>query len=108
MKRLITMLLVVFCLIAGCGSDVATDDTADYLAAIMVHGKIYYLSEEEISGEIDESAILGYTESYTDTFPEKHGETNFNRELGMPYARVDGGMAVLMDEEWYMCYPKEK
>ena len=48
----------------------------------MVHGKIYYLSEEEFSGEIDESAILGYTESYTNTFPEKHGETNFNRELG--------------------------
>lgn len=108
MKRLITMLLVVLCLVAGCGPDVATEDTADYLAAIMVHGKIYYLSEEEIPGEIDESAILGYTESYTDTFPEKHGETNFNRELGMPYARVEGGMAVLMDEEWYMCYPKEK
>ena len=104
MKRTITMLLVVFCLLAGCRPDVATD----YAAAIMVHGKIYYLSEEEIPGEVDESAILGYTESYTNTFPEKHGETNFNRELGMPYARVEGGIAVLMDEEWYLCYPKEK
>ena len=104
MKRIIVMLLILSCLLAGCGPDVATD----YPAAIMVHGKIYYLSVEEISGEIEESEILGYTESYTDTFPEKHGETNFNRELGMPYARVDGGMAVLMDEEWYMCYPKEK
>lgn len=108
MKRIIILLLAVFCLLVGCGPDVATNDTADYLAAIMVHGKIYYLSEEEISDEIDESAILGYTESYTDTFPEKHGETNFNRELGMPYARVEGGMAVLMDEEWYLCYPMEK
>ena len=104
MKRIISLLLVVFCLLAGCGPDVETD----YAAAIMVHGKIYYLSVEEISGEVDESAILGYTESYTDTYPEKHGETNFNRELGMPYARVERGIAVLMNNEWYLCYPKEK
>ena len=108
MKRILILLLVVFGLLAGCGPDVATGDTADYLAAIMVHGKIYYKSEEAISGEVDESAILGYTEFYTDTFPEKHGETNFNRELGMPYARVEGGIAVLMDNEWYLCYPMEK
>ncbi len=104
MKRIIVMLLILSCLLAGCGPDVATD----YPAAIMVHGKIYYLSVEEISGEIEESEILGYTESYTDTFPEKHGETNFNRELGMPYARVEGGMAVLYNNEWHLCYPKEK
>jgi len=104
MKRIIIVLLMLSCLLAGCGPDVATD----YPAAIMVHGKIYYLSVEEIPGEVDESAILGYTESYTNTFPEKHGETNFNRELGMPYARVEGGMAVLYDNEWRLCYPKEK
>jgi len=104
MKRIFILLLVLLCLFTGCGPDVETD----YAAAIMVHGDIYFLSEEEIPGEVDESAILGYTESYTDTFPKKHGETNFNRELGMPYARVEGGMAVFMDNEWYLCYPMKK
>lgn len=103
MKKIL-ILLLAFCLLAGCGPDVATD----YPAAIMVHGNIYYYSVEEIPGEVEESAILGYTESYTNTFPEKHGETNFNRELGMPYAKVEGGIAVLMDNEWHMCYPMKK
>ncbi|MBQ3194801.1 MAG: hypothetical protein IJB59_14665, partial [Oscillospiraceae bacterium] len=54
------------------------------------------------------SAIIGYTTSYTDTYPEKDGETNFNRELNMPYARVEGGIAVLYENEWYLCTPKEE
>ena len=59
-----------------------------------------------MSGEVDNSAIIGYTSSYTDTFPEKDGETNFNREIGMPYAKVDEGIAVLYEDEWYLCTPK--
>ena len=55
--------------------------------------------------EVDPSAIIGYTDSYTDTFPKKDGETNFNRELDMPYARVEGGIAVLYENEWYLCTP---
>ena len=105
MRRIACVFVLLFGILAGCTSyGVETD----YPAAIMVYGDIYYLSVEEISGEVEESAILGYTESYTDTYPEKNGQTNFNRELGMPYARVEGGIAVLMDEEWYMCYPKKK
>ena len=105
MKRILVVLLLCFCMLAGCTS---YGQETDYPAAIMVYGEIYYRSVEEFSGEVDESAILGYTESYTDTYPEKHGETNFNRELGMPYAKVDGGIVVLMNDEWYMCYPKKK
>ena len=97
------LVLMLWILCAGCSAT-----STDYPAAIMVDGEIYLYSVVPMAGEVDESAILGYTESYTNTFPEKHGETNFNRELGMPYARVEGGMAVLMNEEWYLCYPKEK
>lgn len=104
MKRIIVLFLSL-CLLAGCTT---SGQATDYPAAIMVYGQIYYKSEMQIAGEVDESAILGYTESYTDTYPEKNGETNFNRELGMPYAKVEGGIAVLMDNEWYMCYPKAK
>ena len=58
--------------------------------------------------EVDPSAIIGYTDSYTDTFPKKDGETNFNRELDMPYARVEGGIAVLYENEWYLCTPRNQ
>ena len=105
MKKVI-MVMLVFCCVAAfaaCTSGVETD----YAAAIMVNDQIYYKSVEAVTAEIDDSAILGYTKYYTDTFPKKNGETNFNRELGMPYAKVEGGIAVLFQNEWYMCYPKD-
>ena len=80
----------------------------DYPAAIMAEGSIYLKSAAAMPAEIDESAIIGYTTSYTDTYPEKDGETNFNRELNMPYARVEGGIAVLYENEWYLCTPKDE
>ena len=65
------------------------------------------LTSEPMETEVKESAIIGYTTSYTDTFPQKDGETNFHRELEMPYARVEGGIAVLYHNEWYLCIPED-
>ena len=106
MKRYIALLLAVVCVfaLAGCGSHTEKD----YPAAIMAEGTIYLKSAAAMPAEIDESAIIGYTTSYTDTYPEKDGETNFNRELNMPYARVEGGIAVLYENEWYLCTPKQE
>lgn len=105
MKKYLTLILSIFCLLllSACASKTETD----YVAAIMVDGEIYCKTVTVIPAEIDESAIWGYTESYTDEFPEKDGETNFNRELGMPYAKVEGGIAVLFENEWYLCVPLE-
>lgn len=64
-----------------------------------------YINGTKIPAEIDESAIIGYTNSYTDNEPKKNGETNFNRELNMPYAEVEGGIAVLYQNEWWICKP---
>ena len=91
-------------LASGPGKPVEVAEKGDYPAAIMVDDVVYYLAYA-MPAEIDESAIIGYTTSYTDTFPEKDGETNFNRELNMPYARVEGGIAVLYQNEWYLCTP---
>lgn len=134
MKKLITLLLSV-CMIftlAACGAGTmsggstnpsakdnslaqensATEEaeamTTDYPAAIMVNDMIYLYHAEAMPGEVDESAIIGYTTSYTDTFPEKNGETNFNRELDMAYAKVEGGIAVLYENEWHLCTPKDQ
>ena len=101
MKKFIIVFITVFyvALLIACMPGTETD----YAAAIMVNGEIYYKTVTAIPVEIDESAILGYTDSYTDTFPKKDGETNFNSELGMPYARVEEGIVVLFDNEWYLC-----
>ena len=105
MKRTVVFLLTFFCILtlAGCGIGPHTE--TDYAAAIMVEGEVYLKTVTAMPAEIDESAIIGYTTSYTDTFPEKDGETNFNRELNMPYPRVEGGIAVLYQNEWYLCTP---
>lgn len=81
MKRMSAMLLVMlFLLLVGC---LAVGTETDYPAAIMAEGTVYLKSVSAMPAEIDESAIIGYTTSYTDTYPEKDGETNFNRELNM-------------------------
>ena len=105
MKRITMAIFLICCMpaLSACGAATETD----YAAAIMVNDQIYYKSVQVIPAEVDESAILGYTKSYTDTFPKKNGETNFNRELGMAYAKVEDGIAVLFENEWYMCYPED-
>lgn len=85
--------------------NISIDGVADYPAAIMVNDTVYLVEGTPMPAEVDESAIIGYTESYTDTFPENSGETNFNPELGMPYAQVEGGIAVLYKNEWYLGTP---
>ena len=106
MKRYIALLLTMVCILALAGCGLGSHTEKDYPAAIMVEGTIYLKSASAMPAEIDESAIIGYTTSYTDTYPEKDGETNFNRELNMPYAKVEGGIAVLYENEWYLCTPK--
>lgn len=103
---LVVLLMCIF-LSACTAKQVEMEETAvDYPAAIMVNDTIYLLEGEPSPIEVEESAIIGYTSSYTDTFPEQNGETNFNRELKMPYAQVEGGIAVLYQNEWHLCVPK--
>ena len=102
MKRIILLLLSVISIMAltGCMSGVETD----YAAAIMVEGEIYLKTVTAMPAEIDESAIIGYVESYTDAIPEKDGETNISKDLiGAPYAEVEGGITLLYENEWYLC-----
>lgn len=83
-----------------------TEGVADYPAAIMINDTIYLVGGTPMSEEVGDNAIIGYTESFTDTFPENNGETNLTPEK-MPYAQVEGGIAVLYKDEWYLCTPHE-
>ena len=103
MRKGVLFLLSIISIAAlvACASGTETD----YAAAIMVEGEIYLKSIAVITEEIEESEIIGYTRYYTDTFPKKNGETNFCRETGKPYARVEDGIVIQIDNEWYLCTP---
>lgn len=85
----------------------STGTTTDYPAAIMVEGEVYLYEGAVMTTEIMNSVVTGYTTSYTDTFPQEDGETNFSRELNLPYVKVEDGIAILVDEEWHLCTPKD-
>lgn len=88
--------------IVGCHKN---SDTM-YLLGIVVDDVFYEKSYQPMTAEIDESAIIGYVKSYTDTFPQKDGETNISKDLiDAPYAKVEGGIALLYQNEWYLCKP---
>ena len=106
MMRRLTVYAPLLCALALAGYS-AGGSAADYPAAIMVDDVVYLLPDQPSPAEVAEEAITGYTSSYTDTFPEQNGETNFNRELGMPYAVTADGLAVQYNDEWYLCTPME-
>ena len=127
MKKVFALILSLGCLMALTGCQGVS---ADYPAAIMVEDQLYYKPAQPSSieeglevimvddqlylkpdhpspGEVAPEAVIGTTTSYTDEMPDKEGETNFDRELGCPYARVKEGIAVLYNNEWYICTPME-
>lgn len=84
----------------GCNTDTETM----YRLGIMVDGTFYEKSYQSMPAEVDENAIIGHIEFYSDTIPKKDGETNISQALiGAPYAKVDGGIAILYENEWYLC-----
>ncbi len=106
-KAVVFALVLVMALsVVGCshGTPLAPESVSpggDYPAAIMVDGAVY-TKAYETAGEVDESAIIGETGGYTDAYPTKDFQTNFSREAGLPVAKVDGGVAVLYNNEWQL------
>ena len=99
--------LIICCLLCaalmfGCAQQITQQSEGCYAAAIMVDGTVYYQEFGPMPGEVDPSAIIGYTTRVVDAFPEKEGEANFGTD-NMPYARVQEGIAVLYENEWYLC-----
>ena len=100
MKRRLCALLFCALTLTACGGE-----AGDYPASIMVEDVLYYSTGTEMPAEIDPSAILGETTSYTDKMPTENGQVNFDRDLGAPYARVEDGIAVLIGNEWVLFQP---
>ena len=102
MKKYISILVSILCVLSfvGCGEGKETMD----IQGILVDGVFYEKSYQSMPAEVDESAIIGYVESYTDTIPKKDGESNISKDIiGAPYAKVEGGIAILYENEWYLC-----
>lgn len=77
---------------------------ADYCAAIMVDGTLYWSTGTPVPVEPTEEAIRTVT-GYTDTVPEEDGQINFDQSLTTQYAMTDMGLVVLMDNEWVLFDP---
>ena len=105
MKKLLAAMLAAAVLLplAACAAE---RPAGDYPAAIMVNGAVYQMACQTVEN-VDDTAILGHTTSYTDAWPEKDGETNFSRTLDLPYARCEGGIAVYCDGAWQLFTLKE-
>ena len=106
MKKKMASFLVMVCVLtlAGCTKTTETMDQN----GIVVDGVFYEKSYQPMPTEVDECAIIGYVKSYTDTYPKKDGQTNISKDLiGEPYAKVEGGIAILYQHEWYLCTPDE-
>ena len=102
MKKKITLLflLVYMITLVGCNKGVDTM----YQLGIVVDGVFYEKSYQPMPAEVDDSAITGHISSYTDTYPKKDGQTNISKDLiDAPYAKVEGGIAILYQNEWYLC-----
>ena len=102
MKKYILILVSILCILSsvGCGEGKKKVD----IQGILVDGVFYEKSYQPMPAEVDESAIIGYVESYTDTIPKKDGESNISKDIiGAPYAKVEGGIAILYENEWYLC-----
>ena len=106
MKKVMTFVFSLTFLLAFAGCTKATETM--YLQGIVIEGVFYEKSYQPMPAEVDESAITGYIKSYTDTYPKKDGQTNISKDLiGEPYAKVDGGIAILYQHEWYLCTANE-
>ena len=104
MKKLMALVLVLICILALIGCNKGTDTM--YQLGIVVDGVFYEKSYQPMPAEVDESAIVGYVKSYVDAFPEENGETNISKDLlNAPYAKVEGGIALLYQNEWYLYKP---
>lgn len=102
MKKLIASVLVLVCVLSLSSCNKGTDTM--YQLGIMVDGVFYAQLHQPMPAEVDESAIIGYVKFYTETYPTKDGETNISKDLiGAPYAKVEGGIALLYKNEWYLC-----
>lgn len=73
---------------------------------IRVDGMLYLGTGKAIPAEIDPSAILGEVSYNVGRLqrPQSDGHANFD-SVGAPYARVEKGIAVQIDGEWYLFTP---
>lgn len=102
MKRIIIAVLASMCVLGLIGCNKETETT--HQLGIVVDGVFYEKASQPMLAEVDESTIIGYIKSYSDTVPTKDAETNISKELiDMPYAKVEGGIVLLYEDEWYLC-----
>ena len=102
MKKVLCAVVAACCflMMAGCAQNEPVEKW-DRRPMLMVEGEIYLDTGKQMPVEIAKEAIIGTITSSVEGSekPAKNGESNFGCE-GAPYAYLDDGVAVLLDNEW--------
>ncbi len=95
------ILLIIILGICGCKNNAVPDTPNVLVPAIMYDGDIFCTTGKQMSGEIDESAVVGTITSTVplSQWPKENGQANFNA-IDAPYAITSDGLVVLMENEW--------
>lgn len=110
MKKLLVFLLVfALCLVfIGCGKTAPEEGIPDtpnmQVPCIIYQGVMYRTTGELILDvDVDESMIAGEISSVVSgtELPTKNGEANFGK-VGTPFAVVSEGLAVRINNCWYL------
>lgn len=106
MKKVLAVLLCLLMLTA-CGGQTKSDAP---IRMLMVEGEHYLDSGRgPVPGEVAPEAILGQIASTVeqDQKPTQEGQSNFGC-VGADYARIQEGIAVLIDHEWHVFVKETK
>ena len=72
---------------------------------IKVKSFFYILYFTKDTTDFDEEFYEGFVDCFVG---EKEGQTNISKDLiNAPYAKAEDGIAILIENEWYLCLPEE-
>lgn len=109
MKKLSVFILIFACLLTltGCGREAARP--TDRRPMILHDGVLYLDTGKAMPAEIDPSAIIGEINSTVkqSEIPTEDGQSNFGC-VGSLYAMCEGGLAVMVYNEWHLFEAEEQ
>ena len=109
MKRLSTVIVLALLLLTGCAGEAIPEMPNTMPPSVMIEGVLYQSTGRQLPGEVDPSAIAGSIAGVVpgSELPTEDYQSNCG-EVGMNYAFVEEGLAVLLANEWTLFEPAKR